>query len=252
MYPFYYNASTTNVQFYKNYSFTVQVVSSTVQITSLSTGEDDYAQGEAVAVALSLENEGAARDVIVSAVVRTQAGDEVDGLLLRSLKSLTGTASFALQWDSTGFDPGYYAIEAEVRDITTGSLLDRRVKEFRVGIYAGEVTTFTATPTFFHIGDVISVSLVFSNTGTVPITGTAVIQVQDGVGEVVKEFRHAVTDLAPAHFVGFDDSWDTSGAAEGTFTVVGYVLYGSGATEIETVVVSTETYIYLPAVLKSG
>jgi hypothetical protein len=34
--------------------------------------------------------------------------------------------------------------------------------------------------------------------------------------------------------------------------VIGYVLYDARATEIETVVVSTETYIYLPVILRSG
>ena len=249
LYPFYYDAATTNVRFYKNYSFTVQVISSTVQVTALSTDESAYAQGDDVTIDLTLENGGDAQDVIVSAVVETQAGDVVDGLLLQSLTNLTGTASFALQWDSAGFDPGYYAVEAEIRD-TAGNLLDRKVREFRVGVWSGEVTALTATPAFFHAGDAISVSLVFSNTGTVPLTGTAVVQVRDDAGGVVKEFRHAVADLAAAHSIGFDDVWDTSGADEGSYAVVGYVLYDSRATDIETVTVSTETYIYLPVILK--
>jgi len=250
MYPFYYNSLTTNVEFYKNYSFDVQVISSTVKIASLITDENAYSQGDEVLIDLSLNSAGDAQDVIVNAVVKTQTGDVVDGLLLQSLKGLTGTASFSPQWDSTGFEPGYYTIEAEVRD-SAGNVLDRKMEQFRLGIYAGEVATFTATPTFFDIGDTISVSLVFSNTGTVPITGTAIIQVQDDGGEVVKDFSHAVTNLAVANLIAFDDAWDTSGAAEGPYTVVGYVLYDSRATSIETITVSTETYIYLPIVLRN-
>lgn len=251
MYPFYYNASTTNVQFYRNYSFTVQAVSSTVQITSLSTDENAYAQGDEALVDLALENAGDAQDVIVSAVVKTQAGDVVDGLLLQSLHGLTGTASYVLQWDSAGFDSGYYAVEAEARD-GAGDLLDRKVEQFRVGVYAGEITAFTATPTHFDVGEAISVSLVFSNTGTVPLTGTANIQVQDDAGEIVAAFSHDVAGLAVGHVISFDDTWDTTGAAEGAYTAVGYVLYDARATEIETVVVSTEMYIYLPVILRNG
>lgn len=177
-------------------------------------------------------------------------GDVVDGLLLQSLTGLTGTASFSSQWDSTGSEPGCYSVEAEVRD-GVGNVLDRKMEQFRLGIYAGEVITFTAGPTFFDIGDTIDVSLVFSNTGTVPLTGTAIIRVQDDGGEVVEEFSHDVTNLAVAHSIRFDDAWDTSGAEEGAFTVIGYVLYDSRATSIETVAVSTDTYIYLPLVMRS-
>ena len=251
MYPFYYNSATTNIQFYRNYTFTVQVVSSTVQISSLSTAENAYAQGDEVLIDLALENAGDAGDGIVSAVVKTQAGDVADGLLLQSLHGLTGTASYALRWDSAGFDPGYYAVEAEIRD-SAGRLLDRRTAQFRLGVYAGEIVAFTAGPTFFDIGDTVDVSLVFSNTGTVPLTGTAVIRVQDDAGEVVARFSREVANLAVGAALRFDDAWDTSGAARGAYAVIGYVLYDARATAIETVVVSTETYIYLPVILRNG
>lgn len=250
MYPFYYNSSTTNVRFYKNYEFDVQIISSTVQITSLDTDENVYAQGDEVTVDLSLDNVGDALDVIVDAVVKASMGDVADGLLLQSLKGLTGTVSFSSQWDSTGAEPGYYSVEAEVRD-GAGNVLDRKMEQFRLGIYAGEIVTFTAGPTFFDIGDKVDVSLVFSNTGTVPLTGTAIIRVQDDAGGIVEKFSHDVTNLAVAESIRFEDAWDTSGAEEGAFTVLGYVLYDSRATSIETVAVGTEAYIYLPLVLRS-
>ena len=130
-------------------------------------------------------------------------------------------------------------------------MLDRQTEMFRLGIISGETTTFTATPTYFDIGDSINVSLVFSNTGTVNITGTAVIRVQDKAGETVQEFWHDVTDLAPGNAVSLDDAWDTSGAEEGTYSILGYVLYDSMATDPMAAVVSTEARIYLPVILKT-
>jgi hypothetical protein len=251
VYPFYYNPLTTNAEFYKNHSFDILVSSSTVEVTSLTTDENAYPQGDDVSIDLWLNNSGAAQDVIVQAVVKAAgSGEVVDGLLLHSLKALTGMASFSSQWDSTGFEPGYYYVEAEVRD-TAGNVLHRKLEQFRLGVCSGEVTTFTATPTFFDIGDTIDVSLVFSNAGTVPITGTAVIQVQDETGGIAQEFRHDVVNLAPASSIAFDDAWHTSGASEGPYRIVGYVLYDSRATSIEVVTVSTEAYIYLPLVLRN-
>ena len=65
--------------------------------------------------------------------------------------------------------------------------------KFRLGIYAGELVTFTATPTLFDVGDSIDLSLVFSNTGTVPLTGTADIRVLDAAGDLVQEFQQQIS-----------------------------------------------------------
>jgi hypothetical protein len=250
IYPFYYNATTTSVRFYQDYSFDIRVISSTVAIESLTTDESAYPQGDEVLVDLWLNNSGDTQDVIVNAEVQTLGGEVVDGLLLRSLKGLTGTASFSLRWDSAGFEPGYYTIEATIKD-SAGEVLDRQTRCFRLGVYSGEVTALTATPDFFDVGDTISTSLTFSNTGTVPITGTARIEIQDGNGEAVEIFTHDVTNLVPSDAVTFDDCWDTSGVEGGTYNVIGYVLYDSRSSNIKTVIVSSETYVYLPLVLRN-
>jgi len=250
IYPFYYSPLTTDVEFYKNYSFDIEIITSTVEVTYLTTDEAVYPQGDDVLIDLWLENTGDAQDVIVSAVVKAGgSGEVVDGLLLDDLSDLTGQATYALQWDSTGFEAGYYTIEAEIRD-ANGSVLDQATRWFRLGIVSGQVTTLTATPESFGIGDMVSVTLVFSNTGTVPITGTAVIQVQDGGSEVVETFSHAVANLAPAEAVSFEDGWDTSGAAGGTYRILGYVLYDAKATQPKVVNVSAEARIFLPAIFK--
>jgi len=252
MYPFYYNPQTTGARFYKNYSFDIHYITSTVEVDALVTDKDVYPQGDDVSVDLWLNNSGDAQDVIVDAVVkRASSGEVVDGLPLHSLDDLTGLASFSYQWGSTGFEPGYYFIEAEVRD-SDGNVLDRAMEEFRLGIYAGEITAFTATPELFDIGDTIDISLVFSNTGTVPITGTAMIRVQSSDGlTTTAEFTHTIANLSPAHAVTVDDAWDTAGAEEGFYRIVGYVLYDAKATSPRTVVVSTEARIYLPIIMKN-
>jgi hypothetical protein len=133
-------------------------------------------------------------------------------------------------------------------------VLDRATEMFRLGISSGEITSFTATPTYFDIGDSIDISMFFSNTGTVNITGTAVIKVQDEAGETVQEFWHDVTDLAPGDSNSFDDVWDTSRAEEGTYIIVGYISYDSMTTDPRIAVVSTsrpELRIYLPIITKS-
>ena len=249
IYPFYYNPQTTDAKFYQNYSFEIQTITTTVEVSLLTTDKDAYSQGEEVSIELWLSNPGTPQNVIVDAVVKDgSTGQVVDGLPLRSLKDMTGVSSFSYGWDSSDFGSGQHVVEAEVRD-SGGNLLDRAMAGFMLGIHAGRVTTFTATPGSFDVGEPISISLVFSNTGTVPITGTTVIEVQDENSQVIQEFRHEFSDLAPASSVRFDEGWDTSGTEVGTFSIVGYTLYG-GKSSAGVVVVSSLRRVYLPLVLR--
>jgi parallel beta-helix repeat protein len=230
MYPFYYNPLTTDVRFYKNYSFDINYTVSPVAITTLTTDRNEYQQGDTVMVDIELNNSGDAQNAIVSASVkRYGSGDTVDGLLLRTLKDFEGIASFSSRWDSSGFDPGYYYMEVALKD-TNGNVLDRQTEMFRLGISSGEITNFTATPEYFGIGDEIEINMTFNNTGTVNITGRAVIKIGNSTGGIVKEFRHNVTDLTLSESISFIDTWNTSGAEEGSYNIIGYVLYDSKAT----------------------
>jgi hypothetical protein len=230
MYPFYYNPLTTDVRFYKNFSFDIDYTVSTVETSRLETDKHVYEQGEQVLVDLEINNSAVqAQDVLVDAVIEAQSsGKIVGGLLLRTLKGLAGLASFSPHWDSTGFEAGYYYVKVTLKD-TAGNALDRKTEMFRLGISSGEIASFTATPESFDIGDEIDISLAFNNIGTVDISGTALIRVQDESGELVQEFGHDVIDLAPDDLVSFDDTWDTSGVEQGTYHINGLVFYDGQA-----------------------
>ena len=239
IYPFFYNQLTTQVRFYQDYCFDINHTVSSVTITDLVTDKYAYQQGDTVMVDMWLNNSGEAQDVIVDALVKRCGSDEIgDGLLLRTLKGFEGLASFSPQWDSSGVEPGYYYVEVTLKD-TSGNVLDRQTEMFRLGISSGEITNFTATLEYFEIGDDIEINMTFNNTGTVNITGTAITRIMNSSGYVVEEFRHNVTDLMPSESIGFDDTWDTSGAEEGSYKILGYVLYDSKATSPATVIVTT-------------
>jgi hypothetical protein len=230
MYPFYYNPLTADARFYKNYSFDIDYTVSTIEISKLETDKHVYEQGEQVLVDLEINNSAAqAKDALVDAVIEAEDSSEiVGGLLLRNLKGLAGPASFSPHWDSTGFQPGYYYVKVTLKD-TAGNVLDRKTEMFRLGISSGEIASLAATPESFDIGDEIDISLAFNNIGTVDISGTALIRVQNESGDIVQEFSHNVTDLAPDDSVSFDDTWDTSGAEEGTYHINGLVFYDGQA-----------------------
>lgn len=249
VYPFYYNPLSTDVRFYKDYLFEIDDTASSVSISSLSTDETAYPVGQMVKAGLSLANAGAPQDVVVEAVVRRYLGDEVvAGLLLRTLQGLTGPASFATEWDSAGAEPGYYSLEAVLRD-EVGNELDREIVMFQLGISSGEITAFTATPRWFQVGDPIDITLQFSNTGTLPIDGRAVIQIRNSAGTIVQEFIHEVA-LAPSADADLNDIWDTQGHAEEAYHLVAYVAYDSQAAEPWTAEVDPWPRTYLPLALR--
>jgi hypothetical protein len=248
IYPFFYNALTTDVRFYRDYGFDITYTESHVDITSLTIDQDEYRQGDVVGVEIELDNADAAQDVIVSAWIECySSGEIVDGLQLKTLTGLSRQASFSPQWDSAGFEPGYYRVVATVKD-SDENLLDTRTGLFRLGISSGAITGFSATPTLFDVGDDIDISLEFSNTGTISVTGTAIIRVLDENGGLVQEFKHDIIGLASGSAAQFDDEWNAS--SEGTYTVLGYVQYDSHATAPATSVISTEVRTYLPVVVE--
>ena len=250
VFPFYYNTLTTDVAFYQDYSFEIDYVPSSVEVTSLTMGSDTYAPGDVVAANLGLRNTGQTQDVVVSAVIAQHGTDElVEGLLLSTLEALTGTASFAPQWDSSGAAAGLYDVDVTLRD-ETGNLLDRESQMFYLGASAGEMSSLTATPGEFDIGDTIDIAMQFSNTGSAAITGTATIRVLDDGGETVEEFSDEINGLAAGSAVTLAKSWDTTGEEQGTYGVVGHVIYDSASTGPVAVVVTTQRRVYLPLISK--
>jgi hypothetical protein len=252
VHPFHYHPLRTDVEFYGNFTFTVDLFTSTVSAELFTTSATAYPQNDEVQATLWVSHTGPAQDVIVSAVVRDINGEPVNGLPLRNLHDVEGWATVDLVWDSSGTPPGRYSVDVELRDMD-GHLLDRIAAGFQLGITSAEISAFTATPTTFQPGDSIDISLVISNTGTLPITGTATIEVQtaDGV-TVTTTYTHAVSNLNPATGTTLDDVWETTVATEGTYRIIGYLTYDAKTTGVEVVEVRTGVHIYLPLVLRNS
>lgn len=249
IYPFTYDAATTDVQFFRNYTFEVRVLSSTLSIVAFSAGQHACAQSEQVTAGLWLSNTGAPQDVVVSAVIKSAgSGEVVDRLLLRTLDAIASLSSFELRWDSTGFPAGDYTLAAELKG-TGGDVLDRAEASFTLGLTGAEIVHFAASPGQFEIGESIALSLTFANTGTVPLTGAAVLQIQDSEGDPIWELSHDVANLAPGSSISLSDTWDTSGAARDEYRALAYVLYEGTATEPSTAILRSIRPIYLPLVL---
>jgi hypothetical protein len=249
-YPFLYNPLTTNATYCRSYRFDLAFSDSPLAVTGLQVQGDAHPLGGPVAVDLQIENRGERRDVSVSAVVkRSDTGEVVSGLLLRTLQQMAGPASFSAEWDSEGFPAGGYEIEVVLTDVE-GSVLERRTATFMLGVVSGEITSLAVTPTHFSVGQPLSIALSFRNTGDVPATGKATVNVSDGQGDPLAQFSHDFTELSPGQTLTFSDVWSTAGAAEGQYYLTANVLFDGAAAGPLVREVGTNRYVYLPVVKK--
>jgi len=230
IYPFFYNSLTTDVRFYKSYTFEVRTNKSLAEIAKLTTDQSAYAASERVAIDLWINNPAAAQDITVDARVKALgSGQVVGGLLLRSLKGLTGLATFSLDWNTATWPAGDYYVEADIRD-SQGNVLDSQIESFKIGVTAAQTANWTVTPDWFLPGEEVGIAFDVINSGTTPINGLAQIQIHGLSGDVVAEFDQVISDLAPSGSVQVKRTWDTSGAKDSRYHVVATVHYDSTAT----------------------
>jgi hypothetical protein len=251
LFPFHYNYLTTFGEFYSDFEFAIDVITTGVSIDGMVLDQAAYALGDPVAIDAWVSNSGAAEDVVIYASVLEVTTEEVaGGLDLRTLYGLAGPSAVSFEWDSTGVPAGSYIARVEVYDFD-GTLLDSAMEEFQLGIASAEATALGATPRFFEVGDPIDISMTISNTGPSAVSGEAIVKVfATGVSTPTAVFSQTVTDLASGNAFLMNEVWDTTATTEEEYRVIGYMKYDSRTTEVETAVVSTRAYIYLPLVLR--
>jgi hypothetical protein len=187
--------------------------------------------------------------MVVSATIRPdKPGGEAQsqGLLLQTLSAVQGLAHFPLRWETDGLAAGSYLIAAEVRD-PNGDLLDSTVATVQLGAVSAAAENLVVTPVHFQPGDPLAVSFSFRNTGAVPISGTAVIQVLSHVsGAIVAIIERPVGPVAPGASAAIQETWSSPADAAGAYRVSAYVLYAARSTEPLTAAVRTGRLRFLP------
>ena len=70
IFPFYYNADTTEIRFYRFYRFDIEYITSTLTITGIKADKSVYTIGDEVSLDVELVNTGQAQDVMVGITIR--------------------------------------------------------------------------------------------------------------------------------------------------------------------------------------
>jgi hypothetical protein len=124
IFPFYYNADTTDVEFYREYVFEIESSASTTTISRIVTDREIYTLKDQINIELFINNTSAPQDVVINLEIKNlENGESEEGLQLGLLPGLSGEASYNAIWDSSSAAAGDYRLEATLTD-TTGSILD--------------------------------------------------------------------------------------------------------------------------------
>ena len=239
IYPFNYNALTTESRFYEAFSFDINHALSNIEIVRIQTDKQEYIPEEAVNVELLIVNAGDEPvDIILAATIVDEAtGERIDSLDLQTLKGVMGPVSYTATWNSADSSDGYYRFVLELLD-TSGVLLDTKSLPFRMGVPLVEISQLMTDREYLTQGTDVEISLGISNTGSTPVSGAAIVNVMTSAGVIVNQFRHDFSDLWPGNSYTFLDIWDTSEATGAEYRIAGYVLYDGQSTNSTSIVIS--------------
>ncbi len=252
LYPFYYHAASGDALYYKKFKLSVSTLKTSVAIDSFKANPAQYEPGDPVNFGLVINNAGYTQDIVAQPSVRTRGTNQVlGGLPLETLHEMTGTAMVDLTWDTQAYAAGDYQLVVELLD-GRGLVIDTAVAEVKLGTLGAQLTGLTASQEHLAPGDVIELSMGVINTGTMPITGTAVFMIQNSDSLSVTQFITApVNNLLPGATIEKKVNWDTTGVTGRSYRVVGYVKFYSQATEPLSLTLA-QPRIFLPLILRNN
>ena len=231
VYPFQYNALTTDVRFFGRYRFDVEYEESAVAISRLGMDVDESLARRSSVADIHVTNVGEPRDVVASVVIeRCDDALVVGGPDMRTLKGLTGNASFSVQSLLDGREPGDYRIVTTLRDPDSGTVLSESRAVISLGTPSLELTGIDCDAPVFEPGDQVRVRLACRNNGSVDVAGTLILMILDETGEMVRTFEEEFTDVSPGASWAVDATWDTSGTDGRGYLALGYAEYDGGRT----------------------
>lgn len=249
IYPFNYDPASLYSEYYNHFEFNVQTITSTISILAAKTDQEVYALGNAVKLDVVANNSAATgMDVTISASIFKVGAPSVEyAFELAALKDLKGKGKASLSWDSTPASTGYYTLVVELKD-ASNQIVDRTTTAFTLGAMNAATTSFSASPTFFKPGNSVAMQLKITSTGSLPLDGTAVVEIRDSSGNLVQEFTQAIASLQPGQFITFSPNWNSTGATGERYTVLGYARFDSSQSVVRSVILSTKTYQFIPTV----
>jgi len=233
VYPFYYDSTTTEIDFYRNHAFTVNWNTSATTITDIEPFEEIFPLGEPIEGLVGIhQGSGSVMANFEVDLLDESTGEVVASMDPRAVGLDEGTPTLDFGIPLAATEPSTYLLR--VRLTTVDELFDEATKRIRVGILSAIGEAFTVDPDpagGFEIGDPITADAWFQNNGPNPISGRAQLQVVDtATARIVAEHvEDAVVAPATAHNAQM--IWESTLATEGTYRISAVFEYDGISTD---------------------
>lgn len=258
IYPFYYNAKTTEYKYVQHYLFKVEFISTLLQVKQFNPDKEVFDLGESATFTAGLYyQDNQPTNVIANVVITDLEKKEVDLLPMIDLSELEGeNANLPIVWENEKNISGTFCARLEIRDYE-GRLVDFKQTTFRVGRPKLTLTELTTSSKKVNPGDVLSLSLKVQNSSKIPVDGRVLIKISEP-GNEIKRFEKAFKALKYSDSISIQESWKTLELKKGMiYTITGIAYYESEATTPIVLTLSTNqppmsNVTINPSILETG
>jgi len=225
LFPFFYNPSTKQVNFYKKYEIKIDYIYSSIFIDNISSENSESDSGVFINFDVK-STDVKVRDLIAGVTINREDSTLVESLPIKELSEVSGESSVTIKWDnSTGLTGPFYA-EAEIRDLSN-NILDKKKTYFSCGYSMLTIENYSVTPEKFKTGDYIDISADLLNNGNIPIKADLMVKISDE-GNIIKEFTKDSISIENGKRYHLAIEWDTNELQEGRKYLVTILAYYDG------------------------
>jgi hypothetical protein len=232
IYPFIYNALTTEYKYYKHYEFSVSFVNTFVHISSFSSEKPSYDPTESVRFDATLQYvDSKPAQILALLTIEEENKTVVDSLPMEELSDLpSGEVNFNFLWTNEKKLTGYLYAKLEIKD-KEGNLLDFRRIGLSFGKANAKITEFRISQDRIKPNDSVGFYVRMQNTGSTILKGEINIKITDESSDL-KIFNQAFENVIPGEEYFYEGVWQAEEAKLGKkYTLTAHVLFDSNSSE---------------------
>lgn len=244
--PFFYNATTQDATFYQNYTFSLEMIKSSVFIRGVTPAESVLPLGGNQSIDIGMINEGTTLQTVNLIVDIVDIGESVSVATLRVNNISLGAGAQetrTVNWNASGEAPTHYRVQARIENVERGEELDTAHALFRVGVPGVLLKDFyfrTETPGWLGFHENVDLGMEIQNIGDIPQSGTMYLQLRrDSDGLVVERWEGGYSDLLPAQAAACGFIWESTGVPPGDYHFQGWIQHEGGVTTPESLALKT-------------
>jgi hypothetical protein len=148
-------------------------------------------------------------------------------------------------------DAGRAREHERAREAHEAKVQDSAASELTVGVLQGELASLTAARTSFKPGQLVTATLVFSNTGDVAFPGVAWIKVYPAdsmTPTAIFSQSLGLPGLLPGQAIAFSAVWNTTGLNTGAYRILGYAQYANLVSNAKEIAVVAPAGVFMPMI----